>query len=206
MRDGKVRPLRGLGKGLGPGPDRCEDEKKETMTPLPVPVEAAKGAVGRPLAAWWVRSGGGQPGERAWTPDPDSRNHLRGEGTPAKVTWDPKASQGNLPPGYMRGEGTLAKATWHPERSRESRAAAQGWGTPQAFRAPAWPLPPSRKPGRSVGGSNQLWHFDPPFDLHLRDARHVGGGPSAPCAFSAGSPLAPFGPCPDPRRAQPGPP
>ena len=139
-------------------------------------------------------------------PGPRLPQPPEGGGDPCQSDLGPKAPQGNLAPVNLRGEGTPAKATWHPERSRESRAAAQGWGTPQAFRAPAWPLPPSRKPGRSVGGSNQLWHFDPPFDLHLRDARHVGGGPSAPCAFSAGSPLAPFGPCPDPRRAQPGPP
>ena len=111
MRDGKVRPLRGLGKGLGPGPDRCEDEKKETMTPLPVPVEAAKGAFGRakgavwrPLAAWWVRSGGGQPGERAWTPDPYSRPN-EGGGDPCQSDLGPQGIPGELTTGLSEGGG-----------------------------------------------------------------------------------------------------
>ena len=90
--EGKALTRFGEGSGPGAGPlRRCA---KGTMTPLPAPVEAAKGAVGRPLAAWWVRSGGGQPGERAWTPDPDSRNQMRGEGTLAKVIWDPRHPRG----------------------------------------------------------------------------------------------------------------
>ena len=32
--------------------------------------------------------------ERASTPDPESRNQMRGEGTPAKVTWDPRHPRG----------------------------------------------------------------------------------------------------------------
>jgi hypothetical protein len=159
------------------------------MTPLTAPVEAAKGTPGRPLAAWWVRSGERNLANERGPPTP-TRGQMRGEGTPAKVTWDPKASQGNLPPGYMRGEGTLAKATWHPERSRESHAAAQGWGTPQAFRAPAWPLPPSRKPGRTVERSNQLWHFDPVLTSPFLTLP-MSEGPSGPPGTSAQGPFWP---------------
>ena len=89
--------------------------------------------------------GGSAPGERSLANERGPRPRLprpkQGGGDPCQSDLGPKAPQGNLQPVNLRGEGTPAKATWHPERSRESRAAAQGWGTPQAFRAPAWPLP-----------------------------------------------------------------
>jgi hypothetical protein len=129
-----------------------------------------------------------------WRTSVDPRPRLpqppEGGGDPCQSDLGPKAPQGNLQPVNLRGEGTPAKATWHPERSRESRAAAQGWGTPQAFRAPAWPLPPSRKPGRSVGGSNQLWHFDPVLTSTFLTLP-MSEGPSGPPGTSAQGPFWP---------------